>query len=211
MTNAVEASIWWRWRAAPGGKGPSQCISHPLHLLHLLSLSEPSPIALCGGPGERDTIVCPPSLEGTSCFPKHLSVIPVAQLHVWQCPQLAALPTLQEQLSFDRAPCHLSPAACPLGDFRLLNLRKKWGADYFSLLSLARFFCFVLFVLAFCHSITGCLFLHVSCITALEGWISFEISFISLGTIGNVSGFWGQMPEGHVEADLAKYETRCIS
>lgn len=134
MTNAVEPSIWWRWRAAPRGKGPSQSISH---LLHFLSLPGPSPIALCGGPGKRDMIVCPPSPEGTSCFPKHLRVLPVARLHVWQCPQLAALPILQEQLSFDRAPCHPSPAACPLGDFRLLNPSRKWGTDYFSLLSLA--------------------------------------------------------------------------
>ena len=50
-------------------------------------------------------------------------------------------------------------------------------------------------------------------ITALEGWISFAICFITLGTKGNVSGFcssWGQMPEGHVEADVAKYEMQGI-
>lgn len=97
--------MWWRWRAAAWEKGPSQQISHLLHF----SLSEPSPIALHGGPGERDLIVCPPSPEGTSCFPWHPRVIPVAQAYMWLCPQLAAFLVLQELLSFDRAPCHLPP------------------------------------------------------------------------------------------------------
>ena len=69
MTSAVEPLIWWRGRAAPRGKGPSQCISH---LLHFLSLPGPSPTAPRGGPAERVTVVCAPSPEGTGSFPEHL-------------------------------------------------------------------------------------------------------------------------------------------
>ncbi|KFV54670.1 Ankyrin repeat and sterile alpha motif domain-containing protein 1B, partial [Tyto alba] len=72
-----------------------------------------------------DMIDCPPSPETVPAVFQNIRVIPVARLHVWQCPQLAALPRLQEQLSFDKAPCHLSPAACSLGDFRLFNLNHR--------------------------------------------------------------------------------------
>ncbi|KFZ68973.1 Ankyrin repeat and SAM domain-containing protein 1A, partial [Podiceps cristatus] len=146
-----------------------------------------------------------PFSRGYRLFSKTSRSAPCGTTACVPCPQLAALPALQEQLSFDRAPCHPSPAAWPLGGFRLLNTSRKRAPDWFSLLCSALFLSFAVVSFAFSHSLTGCLFLHTSFITALEGWISFEICFTPLGTKANVSGFrsgWGRMPEGYREADV---------
>ncbi|KFW02684.1 Ankyrin repeat and sterile alpha motif domain-containing protein 1B, partial [Fulmarus glacialis] len=90
------------------------------HLLRFLRLPGPSPVALRGGPGKRDTVVCPPSPEGTSCFPKHLSA-PCGTTACVAVSPAGSSPCTAGAAEFCRAPCHPSPAACPLGDFRLLN------------------------------------------------------------------------------------------